>query len=262
MLLGDNEIVECEAGSFELKLRDKVIVDVNHSEILGRVVKAPWEIPEQELPESARHILRPAGPEDLEKERKMADKEKEAFEFCRDKIKERNLSMRMVKTIYSFDGSRIHFYFISELRVDFRELVRDLSRRFHTRIEMRQIGVRDAAKYVGGFGSCGRELCCSTFLSGFIPVSVKMAKEQNLALNPSKISGACGRLMCCLSYEYELYARLRKGMPRVGKRVQTPKGIGRVMSQDVLNHKLTVQVEGEEKPIVFDSDEVQLKPIP
>ena len=173
-----------------------------------------------QLPEGIKTVLRKALPEDLESAANNRMKEKDAFDFCLTRIKERGMDMKLVKVEYLFDGSKAIFYFTADGRVDFRELVKDLAHAFHTRIEMRQIGVRDEARMVGGIGICGRELCCSSFLREFEPVSVKMAKEQNLALNPTKISGQCGRLLCCLGYEFETYCSLRKCLPKCGKKVK------------------------------------------
>jgi cell fate regulator YaaT (PSP1 superfamily) len=169
--------------------------------------------------------------------------EKEAFEFCLQKIREKNLNMKLVKTEILLDRSKALFYFTSEKRIDFRELVRDLASQFKMRIEMRQIGVRDEAKMICGLGSCGRELCCAKFMNRFELVSVKMAKEQNLALNPTKISGVCGRLMCCLSYEFPTYVELKKDLPKVGKYIVTPSGRGKVIRQNVLSQTVTVELE-------------------
>ena len=169
--------------------------------------------------------------------------EKEAFQFCLLKIHEKNMNMKLVKTEILLDRSKMIFYFTSEKRVDFRELVRDLAAEFKMRIEMRQIGVRDEAKMVCGIGSCGRELCCASFLRNFDLVSVKMAKEQNLALNPAKISGVCGRLMCCLAYEFQTYMELKKDLPKMGKHIVTRSGKGKIIRQNVHNQTVTVELE-------------------
>jgi hypothetical protein len=166
-----------------------------------------------------KSVLRPASEDDLAQAHANSAREKEALRYCRDRIQGRQMDMKLVRAEYAFDGSKIVFYFTAEGRIDFRELVKDLAHHFHTRIEMRQIGVRDEAKLVGGMGICGRELCCCSFLTEFYPVSVKMAKEQGLALNPTKISGQCGRLLCCLGYEFESYCEMRKGMPKCGKKI-------------------------------------------
>jgi cell fate regulator YaaT (PSP1 superfamily) len=171
-------------------------------------------------------------------------REDEALQFCQQRVKQRNMEMKLVRAEYLFDGSKIIFYFTADGRVDFRELVRDLAQHFRTRIEMRQIGVRDEAKQVGGLGICGRELCCSSHLREFVPVSVKMAKAQGLALNPTKISGQCGRLLCCLAYEYETYNEMKKTLPKCGKKLQLESGQVEVISRDILAQKVTICSRG------------------
>jgi cell fate regulator YaaT (PSP1 superfamily) len=199
-------------------------------------------------------ILRIASEDDIKKEEENRGKESEAKIYCKQCIEKHLLDMYLVDVEHLFDGSKVIFYFTADERVDFRALVRDLASKFRTRIEMCQIGVRNKAKLVGGIGSCGRELCCNTFLTSFEPVSVKMAKDQNVSLNPSKISGVCGRLMCCLKYEYETYLDMKKGMPKIGKRVVTPDGKGKVIRQNILDNCVTVVFEdGEEKEIKVDS---------
>jgi cell fate regulator YaaT (PSP1 superfamily) len=188
-------------------------------------------------------VIRKATPEDLDQLHRNEQLEKDAFAFCLRKIKEKGLNMKLVKTEVLLDRSKALFYFTSEKRVDFRELVRDLAAEFRMRIEMRQIGVRDEAKMVCGLGSCGRELCCAKFMNRFELVSVKMAKEQNLALNPTKISGICGRLMCCLAYEYPTYLELKRDLPKVGKHITTRSGKGKVIRQNVLSQTVTVELE-------------------
>ncbi len=188
-------------------------------------------------------IERLAKPEEIEKLRANADFEKDARAYCLERIQAHGLAMNLVDVEYFFDGSKVIFYFTAEGRVDFRELLKDLVRRLRTRVELRQIGIRNQAKMVGGLGGCGRPLCCSTFLKSFHAVSIKMAKEQNLSLNPSKISGACGRLMCCLQYEYETYRELKKDMPKIGKKIELPEGRGKVIRQNVLERTITVLME-------------------
>ena len=176
--------------------------------------------------------------------------EKDAFQFCRRKIGERGLPMRLVDVSYLFDRSKLIFYFTAESRVDFRELVKDLVAKYRTRIELRQIWVRSEAKIYGGMGMCGRELCCVGFLNNFAPVSIKMAKEQNMLLNPEKISGLCGRLMCCLAFEYDNYRAAKKHMPKIGKIIDLPQGKGKVVRQNVLDEKIVVDLgEGKEVEI-------------
>ncbi len=229
------------ALTLELKAGDKVIVETDRGRAMATVVIPPREIQESDAPEGLKSILRIATEEDLALAETNAAREKTAHRFCKERIHERKLEMKLVRAEYAFDGSKIIFFFTADGRIDFRELVKDLAHHFHTRIEMRQIGVRDEAKLVGGLGICGRELCCCSFLTQFSPVSVKMAKEQGLALNPTKISGQCGRLLCCLGYEYETYGELKKGMPKCGKKVMWENRECEVTSQDVLQQKVTLR---------------------
>jgi len=229
------------ALSLELKAGDKVIVETDRGRAMAIVVIPPREIPKSKAPEGLKNILRISTEEDLALAETNSAREKTARSFCKERIHERKLEMKLVRAEYAFDGSKIIFFFTADGRIDFRELVKDLAHHFHTRIEMRQIGVRDEAKLVGGLGICGRELCCCSFLTQFNPVSVKMAKEQGLALNPTKISGQCGRLLCCLGYEYETYIELKKGMPKCGKKVMFESRECEVTSQDVLQQKVTLR---------------------
>lgn len=203
------KIYDFDANGLDLKPGNQVIVEVDKGMGMGRVVTPPREVDPSKLSRKLKKIIRVADAVDMERHGFNSEREDEAFRVCRDKIARYGLPMKLVKVEYLFDSSKAIFYFTSETRVDFRELVKDLAGHFHTRIEMRQIGVRDEAKMLGGLGPCGRELCCAGFLSDFSPVTIKMAKAQNLALNPSKISGICGRLMCCLSYEYGMYKKGR-----------------------------------------------------
>jgi len=232
-------------GKTAVKPGDRVIVETERGKSLGHVVAGPIEIEDSLIPEGIKQVQRMAEHADLAVLAALAVKEKEAHKFCLARIKERNMEMKLVKVEYLFDGSKAIFYFTADGRVDFRELVKDLAHAFHTRIEMRQIGVRDESKMVGGIGICGRELCCSSYLREFEPVSVKMAKEQNLALNPSKISGQCGRLLCCLSYEFDTYCSLRKGLPKCGKRVQCGCVDGEVVKVNVLQGTVTVKANDD-----------------
>jgi len=234
---------EFDAGDLSLEVGENVIVDMEKGQVLGKVLSPPQQKEKRFLLKSPRKVIRKATPEDLDQFHRNEELEKDAFAFCLRKIRERGLNMKLVKTEVLLDRSKALFYFTSEKRVDFRELVRDLAAEFRMRIEMRQIGVRDEAKMVCGLGSCGRELCCAKFMNRFELVSVKMAKEQNLALNPTKISGICGRLMCCLAYEYPTYLELKKDLPKVGKHIVTRSGKGKVIRQNVLNQTVTVELE-------------------
>jgi len=229
------------ALTFELKGGDKVIVETDRGRAMATVVTPPREIEDSKAPDGLKSVLRMATEEDLTLSQTNSAREKDAHRYCVQKINERQLEMKLVRAEYAFDGSKIIFFFTADGRIDFRELVKDLAHHFHTRIEMRQIGVRDEAKIVGGLGICGRELCCCSFLTQFNPVSVKMAKEQGLALNPSKISGQCGRLLCCLGYEFETYSELRKALPKCGKKVMWQDREHEVTGQDILRQQVTLR---------------------
>ena len=242
--LANAKAEDFDAEAHSLTVADPVIVDTEKGLALGKILSAPQEKEESgPLVKTLGKVVRKATPEDIDQHEKNRELEKEAFQFCLQKVKEKRLVMKLVRTEVLFDRSKILFYFTAEKRVDFRELVRDLAAQFKTRIEMRQIGVRDEAKMVCGLGSCGRELCCASHLNRFELVSVRMAKEQNLALNPTKISGICGRLMCCLAFEHPCYAELKKDLPKVGKSITTKSGKGKIIRQNVLNQTVTVQLE-------------------
>ncbi|MBW1721687.1 MAG: stage 0 sporulation family protein [Deltaproteobacteria bacterium] len=241
-----------DPGDFSLSKGDLVLVETDLGAALGTVCGEPMNCLESFPDRPLKKVLRIATPEDLDRFERHSELEREVYDFCYERIQKRELPMCLVSVDRLFDGSKIMVYFTADGRVDFRELVKDLVRRFRTRIEMRQIGVRHQAKMVGGLGNCGRTLCCTSFLQNFDPVSIKMAKEQNLSLNPSKISGMCGRLMCCLAYEYEYYERVKKNVPRVGKRVKVEQGEGKVVRQNALKRTLTVVLEsGEEVEFPF-----------
>jgi cell fate regulator YaaT (PSP1 superfamily) len=204
-------------------------------------------VEEDEVVSPLKKVIRLATEDDLLTVQLNKQKEKEAYEICLKKIKEHGLPMKLIDVEYTFDVSKIIFYFTAEGRVDFRELVKDLAAVFHTRIELRQIGVRDEAKMLGGLGSCGRALCCTSFLGDFEPVSIRMAKDQNLSLNPGKISGICGRLMCCLKFENEAYERARELLPPPGSKVKTPKGPGQVVEVNLLKETVLVETANQER---------------
>jgi len=236
------KLYDFDAGNIELKANDRVIVETERGKSIGTVVVPPREFSETQH-EGLKNILRKADAADLATVAANTAKEREARRFCLEKAKERGMDMKLVRVEYLFDGSKAIFYFTADGRIDFRELVKDLAHTFHTRIEMRQIGVRDESKMVGGLGICGRELCCASYLRDFEPVSVKMAKEQNLALNPSKISGQCGRLLCCLSYEFDTYCSLRKCLPKCGKYIKCGSAEGEVVKLNVLQGTVTLKSE-------------------
>lgn len=243
-------------GELVIQKDEMVIVETDRGKTIGQVIKGPATVPDAELPEGIKTVVRKALPEDIESAAKNRTKEKDAFAFCLNRIKERGMDMKLVKVEYLFDGSKAIFYFTADGRIDFRELVKDLAHAFHTRIEMRQIGVRDEAGMVGGIGICGRELCCCSFLREFEPVSVKMAKEQNLALNPTKISGQCGRLLCCLAYEYETYCSLKKGMPKCGKKVKCGDIEGEIVKTNILDGTVTVKT-ADDHEVILRGDEIK-----
>jgi len=234
------KIYEMDAGDGSFAVGDLVMVETDRGVQQGIVAVAPAR---RLTREGLRRILRRADARDLQAAERNAGRAEECLTFARMRVHERRLPIKMFKVEILPGGSKALFYFSSEDRIDFRELVRDLTGRFHLRVEMRQTGVRDEAKLVGGIGSCGRELCCTTFLPRFEPVSIKMAKDQGLVLNPSKVSGQCGRLKCCLVYEEATYREMRKGLPKLGKRVTTPAGEGRVAEIDVLRQRIRVAFE-------------------
>ena len=243
-----------------LQKGDMAIVETARGTECGEVALENRQVEDESIVQPLRKVVRPATPEDLKKVAENHIKEKKAFKACQRKIAERGLEMNLVDVEYTFDNSKILFYFTADGRVDFRELVKDLAGMFRTRIELRQIGVRDEAKMLGGMGICGRPFCCGSFLGGFTPVSIKMAKEQGLSLNPVKISGACGRLMCCLKYEQEAYQDLLRTTPKVNALVSTPDGKGVVIEQNLLTRKLTVRLDKDPDgaPKVFKVGEVKV----
>lgn len=250
-------------GKLEIKTGDKVIVETARGVEFGSVVTGPKEVEDDKITQPLKSVIRLATEDDKKKEEKNKEKEKEAFKICLDKIHKHGLEMKLIDAEYTFDNNKVLFYFTADGRIDFRQLVKDLAAIFKTRIELRQIGVRDETKILGGIGICGRCLCCHTYLSEFAPVSIKMAKEQNLSLNQTKISGVCGRLMCCLKNEQETYEELNKKLPGLGDTVTTPDGlIGTVHSVNVLRQRVKVIVEiNDEKEIQeFPVDDLKFRP--
>ncbi|MFH1478701.1 MAG: stage 0 sporulation family protein [Candidatus Omnitrophota bacterium] len=225
------------------KAGDYVIVEVERGQDYGQIISDIELILEADLDKPLKNIVRIATKEDLHRISDNKKRIKSVFQTCVRKIQERKLDMKLIDSEYSFDGTKLVFYFTSEERIDFRELVKDLAHIFKARIELRQIGVRDEARMLGGFGHCGRPLCCASFLKSFEPVTIRMAKEQNLPLNPSKISGCCGRLMCCLGYEYENYRGYLKRLPKEGEVIKTKEGKGKVVAINPLKQKVTVELE-------------------
>lgn len=242
--------ISCRAG-------DAVIIDTARGPEYGICTSGIHTVSEKDVVTPLRPVLRLATPQDKKTAEENQKREKQAFEVCQKKIGEHSLDMQLVGAEYAFDGSRFLFFFTADERVDFRELVKDLANTFHTRIELRQIGVRDKAKMVGGFGICGRPFCCTSFLDDFQPVSIKMAKTQNLSLNPTKISGTCGRLMCCLKYEQDAYEDLLKKAPKPESFVDTPDGRGTVVEVDLLRQRVKVRMEEHTETVgVYGNDEI------
>lgn len=251
-------------GNLKIQAGDKVIVETARGVEFGSVVIGVKEVENEKIMQPLKPVIRVATQEDVRKEAKNREKEKEAFRICLEKIHKHGLEMKLIDAEYTFDNNKVLFYFTADGRIDFRELVKDLASVFRTRIELRQIGVRDETKIRGGIGICGRPLCCHTYLTEFAPVSIKMAKEQNLSLNPTKISGVCGRLMCCLTNEEETYEELNSRLPSVGDYVTTPEKLrGEVQSVNVLRQmvKVVVELENDEKEIRdYKVEELRFKP--
>lgn len=246
-----------DPGDLSIQKDEYVIVETVRGVEYGRVVTPRKQVCEKDVVLPLKKVVRIADPKDrlIVEENKTAAKE--AYEVCSDKVNEHQLDMKLVDVEYTFDRNKVIFYFTADGRVDFRELVKDLAAIFRTRIELRQIGVRDEAKMLGGIGPCGRMLCCSTFLGDFDPVSIKMAKDQNLSLNPTKISGLCGRLMCCLKYENDEYEAAKEQLPDLGEMVITPLGTGKVVGLNILGRVLQVDVAGQERVLEYTLEEIQ-----
>ncbi len=251
-------------GKLEIKTGDHVIVETARGVEYGYVVLGNREVEDDKVVQPLKPVIRMAGKEDQNREQANRKKEKEAFKICQEKIRRHQLEMKLIDVEYTFDNNKILFYFTADGRIDFRELVKDLASVFKTRIELRQVGVRDETKIMGGIGICGRALCCHSYLSEFAPVSIKMAKEQNLSLNPTKISGVCGRLMCCLKNEEETYEYLNSKLPGLGDYVTAEDGLkGEVQSVNVLRQtvKVIVTVDRDEKEIrEYKVDQLKFKP--
>jgi cell fate regulator YaaT (PSP1 superfamily) len=251
-----------DPDNLEMQVGDHAIVETARGVEYGSVVIANREVEEGLIVQPLKKVIRAATEDDTQQEGINKEKEKEAFQICVDKIKDHKLDMKLIDVEVTFDNNKMIFYFTAEGRVDFRELVKDLASIFRTRIELRQIGVRDEAKMLNGIGICGRPLCCATFLGEFQPVSIKMAKEQNLSLNPTKISGICGRLFCCLKYEEETYEELNKNLPDVGSQVKTPDGMGEVISVNIIRQLVRALVkkkDSDEREVkIYSADELEI----
>lgn len=252
-----------DPDGLDVKAGDNVIVETARGLEFGTVTMDPLEIDEKEVVQPLKKILKLADLEDVAKHEENVKRKEKALSLCQEKIDKHGLEMKLIDVEYTFDNSKIIFYFTADGRVDFRELVKDLASVFKMRIELRQIGVRDEAKMMGGIGACGRSLCCNSWLAEFEPVSIKMAKVQNLSLNPTKISGICGRLMCCLKYENDIYNELRKGMPEPGEKVKTRDGMAKVMEtnllQNIVKVRLINQEAGEDSEEKLSSELITLK---
>ncbi|HIX15560.1 MAG TPA: stage 0 sporulation family protein [Candidatus Hungatella pullicola] len=252
-----------DPAGMDIKAGDHVIVETARGIEYGYVVLGTREVDESKVVQPLKTVIRMATKEDEAIEKRNHEKEKEAFRICKEKIKKHGLQMKLIDAEYTFDNNKVLFYFTADGRIDFRELVKDLASVFKTRIELRQVGVRDETKIVGGIGICGRALCCHSYLSEFVPVSIKMAKEQNLSLNPTKISGVCGRLMCCLKNEEETYEELNSKLPNVGDYVTTDDGLkGEVHSVSVLRQlvKVVVTIKDEKEIREYRADQLKFKP--
>jgi cell fate regulator YaaT (PSP1 superfamily) len=234
-----------DPAGIDLEVNDYVVVKTARGLELGRVVIAPTQVVASEVTEPLKPVVRKAEPEDIKRTQEFEDKEGEALAECGKLITKLGLPMKLLGAEYNLDGSRLTFFFSATERVDFRQLVRELNKRFKVRVELRQLGPRDEAKLVGGFGRCGRPLCCMNFLTEFSPVSIKMAKEQDLPLNPLKISGVCGRLLCCLTYESEQYHTMKEKLPKQGQRVSTPLGVANVVGANPLKETGLVELESQ-----------------
>ena len=240
------KIYNFSPADFQVKVGDHVIVETARGIEYGSVVQGIREVADDKVIMPLKSVIRIATEEDDKKAIENNEKEKKAFKICKEKIAKHGLEMKLIETEYTFDNNKVLFYFTADGRIDFRELVKDLASVFKTRIELRQVGVRDETKMLGGIGICGRPLCCNTYLSEFIPVSIKMAKEQSLSLNPTKISGICGRLMCCLKYEDEVYQEKMKRLPHIGAIVKTPDGVGEVESVETLAERVRVKFKNDD----------------
>ncbi|PIF02888.1 MAG: stage 0 sporulation protein [Desulfococcus sp.] len=255
------KIYDFNAGVFVLKVGDSVIVETEQGLGFGHVIIPPRPETEENRERELKKVFRPAGEKDLEQIERNRELETTAHAFCLSCIKELGLKMNLFEVESTFTANKLTFFFTADGRVDFRELVKMLVRRFRIRIEMRQVGIRNQAKMCGGIGRCGRVLCCSAFLEKFEPVSIRMAKEQGLSLNPTKISGQCGRLMCCLTYENQTYITLKSEYPKIGRRIETKEGSGKVIRLNIIRGIITVRLEKEEKEVDLTLKDIRPAPI-
>ncbi|MTI82081.1 MAG: stage 0 sporulation family protein [Firmicutes bacterium] len=247
-----------DPGDFELQIGDFAIVETTRGIEFGMVVVGPKEVEEEEVVAPLKSVIRKATDEDRAQLQENNNNEQDAYKICMEKIEKHDLPMKLIEVEQTFDGNKIIFYFTADGRVDFRELVKDLAAVFRTRIELRQIGVRDEAKMLGGLGCCGRELCCNSWLAEFEPVSIRMAKDQNLSLNPTKISGICGRLMCCLKYENEVYEEAKKQFPEYGTNVNTESGEGKIIGFNIFRDSVSVELKENKHVMDFPLKDIDI----
>jgi cell fate regulator YaaT (PSP1 superfamily) len=255
------KIYDFDCGAFVLKTGDDVIVETERGLGFGTVVNAPVPAEERPSDKPRKKVFRLASEKDYRRLRKNQKTETQAYGYCQKYIQDLGLKMNLFEVESAFDGNKLTFYFTSDGRIDFRQLVKMLVKKLGVRIEMRQVGIRNQAKMCGGIGRCGREICCSVYIEKFNPVSIRMAKEQSLSLNPTKISGQCGRLMCCLTYEFEAYKELKRGLPKVGKNIQTPEGKGKVVRLNALKNRVAIRFpDGREIEFPADTFRKEEKP--
>lgn len=246
-----------DPGDLEVTVGSRVVVETARGIELGEVIIRPKEVPDEDVAQPLKRVLRIATQEDLAVWRDNASRKREAFKVCQERIASHELPMKLIDVEYTFDNSKVIFYFTSEKRVDFRELVKDLAQRFRSRIELRQIGVRDEAKTLGGYGICGRPLCCATWITDFDPVSIRHAKEQDLSLNPGRISGVCGRLKCCLRFEADVYRAIKSELPKVGEMIATRRGKGKVVDVLIMRESVVVQLSESGERVEVTAEELK-----
>ena len=248
-----------EPGELELNDMDRVVVETTRGLEIGTVRVPPREVPEDELQAPLKRVLRHAGPRDFEQEERNKEHARKAMSICKERVQAHGLPMKLIQAEYSFEATQVTIYFAAENRVDFRELVKDVAGQLRCKVQLHQVGARDQAKMIGGVGPCGLTLCCSTFLTEFAPISMKMAKDQSLFLNPVKFSGVCGKLMCCLSYEHQNYVESKKRLPEIGALVMTPKGQGRVIDLNIIKEEVMVLLRESEVQVIFPATEVKVE---
>lgn len=250
-----------DPGGFHLRENDRVIVETTRGMELGLVKIGPREVAESEIQAPLKHILRLAGDADFQQERRNREKARNAIALCQERVRSLQLPMKLLQAEYSFDASQVTIYFSAENRVDFRELVRDVAAQLRCKVQLHQVGARDQAKLIGGVGPCGLTLCCATFLTEFAPISMKMAKDQSLFLNPVKFSGVCGKLMCCLRYEHETYVDAKKRLPQIGEIVMSPSGQGKVLDLNLLKETALIQLMESKAEVEYPATELRIEKV-